>query len=66
MALRKAQLLVPAARTLLKKKKFCKARYLAKKLDITPSLGGQILAAMPEWSKYDNRSSRRTWIKEAA
>ena len=63
---RKAKLLVPIARVALKGKKFTKARYLAKKLDITPSLGGQILSEMPEWSKYVNKSSRSLWIKEAA
>ena len=58
-------ILIPAARIALKGKRFTKARVLARMLDITPSLGGQILSKMPEWSKHINKSSRSLWIWEA-
>ena len=59
----RAQKMIPQAKQVLGKKKFTKARYLSKKMEISAHLAGQILAAMPEWSKYSNRGSRNTWIK---
>ena len=110
---RQAILLVPAARTALKKKKFIKARTLSRllmntcpkcnrklekkrekkviskatkyqseivaypiiwicpvhgeiesKLDISPSLAGQILHAMEEWNKYTHTNSQPTWKRK--
>lgn len=60
---RKLEVLVPQAQVILTNKKFTKAAYLAKKMEVSPHLAGRILAVMPEWTKYTNRGSRNTWIK---
>lgn len=60
---RRVKQLIPIARDTLKDKKFVKARTLSRKLGITPSLAGQVLHALPEWSKYTHTNSQPTWIK---
>jgi pyruvate kinase len=60
----RAESLVPNARVALKDKTFTNARYLARKLTITPALAGQVLSAMDEWSKPTR--ARRRWIREAS
>ncbi len=61
---RRAELLVPTARIALKDKTFTNARYLARKLTVTPALAGQVLSAMDEWSKPT--LARRRWIREVS
>ena len=63
MTLRRAVLLVPDAREALGNKKYVKAHTLSKKMKISPSLAGQILKAMDEWSKYTHGRSKATWVR---
>lgn len=61
--MKRAKLLIPKARAVLKEKRFCKAAYLARKLEITNSLAGQILKEMAEWSKWTTGTAKVTWAK---
>ena len=59
----RVKLLIPEARTVLKHKKFCKARQLARKLEVSNTLAGQILKEMAEWSKWTTGTAKVTWAK---
>ena len=65
MTTRKAISLIPQARVILAKKRFAKARYLAKKMNITCALAGQILAVLPEWINYTKRHNHNVWVRGA-